>query len=81
MDEKTQSQPDNFGVSPAEMDLGQTKAPEDSDHVEATESKEIADYYESAEFKARERRVVRKLDFYIAPLLGSFNFIVCVTWI
>ena len=76
MDEKDGSQHDKFGVSPADMDLGQSKGIEDSNHVEAMESKELADYYESPEFKARERRVVRKLDFYIAPLMGSFNFIV-----
>lgn len=29
-----------------------------------------------ADFKKRERKVVAKLDLYIAPLLGLFNFIV-----
>ncbi len=32
------------------------------------------------DFKARERKVVRKLDLYIAPLMGSFNFIVRLHW-
>lgn len=67
---------DNFGVSPAQMDIDSTKAADNSKHVEDVESKEWWDYYQSAEFKARERRVVRKMDFYIAPLMGSFNFIV-----
>ena len=31
-----------------------------------------------ADFKRRERKVVAKLDVYIAPLLGLFNFIVCI---
>jgi hypothetical protein len=47
----------------------------DRAHLEEVASKEADDYYKSPEFKARERRVVRKLDFYIAPLMGSLNFI------
>jgi hypothetical protein len=33
-------------------------------------------YTDSAEFKEREKKVLRKLDIYIAPLMGAFNFIV-----
>ena len=33
-------------------------------------------YTDTGEFKERERRVVRKLDIFIAPLMGAFNFIV-----
>ena len=52
-----------------------TKDADDRNHVDRTASKEADDYYNSPEYKARERRVVRKLDFYIAPLMGSLNFI------
>ncbi len=31
-----------------------------------------------ADFKKREAKVLMKLDIYIAPLLGLFNFIVCL---
>jgi sugar phosphate permease len=51
------------------------KDTDDRAHVEEMAGKEVNDYYESPEFKARERRVVRKLDFYIAPLMGSLNFV------
>lgn len=51
-------------------------ASNETKHLEDVEGRETSEYYESHEFKARERRVVRKLDFYIAPLMGSFNFIV-----
>ena len=67
---------DKFGVSPAQMDIGESKDAEDSNHIEQFSEKETSDYYSSPEFKARERRVVRKMDFYIAPWMGSFNFIV-----
>lgn len=33
-------------------------------------------YTDTAEFKERERKVVMKLDVFIAPLMGAFNFIV-----
>ena len=74
MDEKELRKIDKPGVSPTDLDLGQTQSGEDSKHVE-TVANEESDYYSSLEFKARERRVVRKMDFYIAPLMGSFNFI------
>ena len=74
MDEKELRKIDKSGVSPTGLDLGQTQPGEDSKHVE-TVANEESDYYSSLEFKARERRVVRKMDFYIAPLMGSFNFI------
>ncbi|KAL1840352.1 hypothetical protein VTK73DRAFT_3779 [Phialemonium thermophilum] len=32
-------------------------------------------YTDTEEFKAREAKVVRKLDIFIAPLMGAFNFI------
>ena len=68
---------DKVGVTPVQMDIGLDK-PKDILSEEVVSDKEIADYYSSPEFKARERRVIKKLDFYIAPLLGSFNFIVRV---
>ena len=76
MAEKELHSTDKFGASPLAMDLGPADKVEDSKHVEEVEDREASDYYASPEFKARERRVVRKLDFYIAPLMGSFNFIV-----
>lgn len=33
-------------------------------------------YTDTAQFKARERKAVRKLDIFIAPMIGAFNFIV-----
>lgn len=47
----------------------------DRNNLEESAMKEADDYFNSSEFKARERRVLRKLDFYIAPLLGSLNFL------
>lgn len=73
---KQENTDEKFGVTPAAMDLGEPKDGEESKHLEDTASKESLDYYNSPEFKARERRVVRKMDWYIAPLMGSFNFIV-----
>lgn len=77
MSEKDSEPNDKFGVSPAQMDVGDSdKSLEGSKHVEEVAEKEASDYYSSPEFKARERRVVRKMDFYIAPLLGLLQFIV-----
>ena len=76
MSDKDSDQTDKFGVSPAGLDIGDTKHGDGSKHFEDVDGKEASDYYSSPEFKARERRVVRKMDFYIAPLMGSFNFIV-----
>ena len=73
---------DKFGVTPAQLDLEDVKEAEEVKHLEEVQKKEkniiSEDYYASPEFKARERRVVRKMDWYIAPLMGSFNFIVSI---
>ena len=75
--EKETESNDKFGVSPAQMDNGcSDKSVEESKHLEEVAEKEASDYYSSPEFKARERRVVRKMDFYIAPLLGLLQLIV-----
>ena len=75
MSEPESGSNDNHGVLPME-DNGDVKDAQQSKHVEEVAEKEGLDYYASPEFKARERRVIRKMDFYIAPLMGSFNFIV-----
>lgn len=41
-------------------------------------SGELANEAAIANFKKREAKVLMKLDIYIAPLLGLFNFIVCI---
>ena len=73
MSENDSTTADKFGVSPLEMDIDPSKEVTEKKHIEDVEDME---YYNSAEFKARERKVVRKMDWYIAPLMGSFNFIV-----
>ncbi|KAH8812825.1 retrograde regulation protein 2 [Xylogone sp. PMI_703] len=45
-----------------------------TDHLEELEVTPQL-YTDTAEFKERERKVVRKLDTFIAPLMGAFNFI------
>ena len=67
---------DKIDVTPTQMDVGDAKIAKESKHIEEVPEKEGADYYSSPEFKVRERHVVRKMDYYIAPLMGSFNFIV-----
>lgn len=53
---------------------------EEKDYVQAKHDEDVEItpqlYTETAEFKERERKVVRKLDIFIAPLMGAFNFIV-----
>ncbi|OAA65398.1 high-affinity nicotinic acid transporter [Niveomyces insectorum RCEF 264] len=44
---------------------------DDAKHLEVFEVNPA----DTPEFKERERRVVRKLDIFIAPLMGAFNFI------
>jgi sugar phosphate permease len=75
MSDKESDSVDKVEVSNGRTNGATTKGPEDANHVDQIASKEADDYYNSPEFKARERRVVRKLDFYIAPLMGSLNFI------
>ena len=44
-------------------------------HLEHFDVSDAA-FAESAEFKRRETKVLWKLDLFIAPLMGAFNFIV-----
>lgn len=75
MTEKDEDSVNKVDLSQTPTNMKSTNPTEDTNHVEEIANKEVDDYYTSPEFKARERKVLRKLDWYIAPLMGSFNFI------
>ena len=75
MSDKESDSVEKVDVSEERTNNVTTKDAKDGNNVDQIGKIESDDYYNSPEFKARERRVVRKLDFYIAPLMGSLNFI------
>lgn len=70
-------------VSPSIMPADQICSSKEAAHAEhlenaavASDASDGADEAARSRFREMERRCVRKLDLYIAPLMGAFNFIV-----